>query len=500
MLRNFSRFALRGQGQRNVRLFGALNNVPAGQPTSFTHPHLLKEGEILPGMRKCEFQRRRSHLLEEIHKQSDEKEAPVLAIFPSAPEQFLSEKIPRPYRQTSDLLYLSGCQEPGSALLIRADRAASETVLFVRGADPAKELWDGPRFGASKNTADLFGVDQVLPAAELNRYLEGSVKDRQQTPAVWYEKNESPSPIGSLRSAADKFVEKQSSSLQLKSTRPLLHNLRVIKSSSEIELMRQAAQIGGRAIAKTISLENVVNRQGADFVEESSIAARVEFECLRRGAQQLGYPPVVATGTRTNTIHYISNNNRGRSGDLALMDAGCEFFGYNSDITRTWPLNGRFSGPQLAAYEAVLDVQQRLIELLKTNRPTLNQLFAEMCRLLGANLKDLCLLPPTSSGQELMAGAHSYCPHHVSHFLGMDIHDTPSVSHSIPVQPGMIITVEPGLYIRPENKSSPEEFRGIGIRIEDDVLITETGCEVLSSECPKTPASLEKLMSPSPTS
>ncbi|CAB3368057.1 Hypothetical predicted protein [Cloeon dipterum] len=465
--------------------------MPAGQPTHYSHPQLLKDEEILPGMRRSEFRRRRSMLVNAISQQSN---GDAMILIPSAPDQFLSEKIPRPFRQSSDLLYLSGCQEPGSALVIRAVHPeVHKAVLFVRGADDKKELWDGPRFYTTEATADFFGVDLVLPADKLGDYLYAALGDNEKRMTnVWFDKIFGQAHDGSPRSTMDTVIANNISSIKLDSTRPLLHQLRVIKSLAEIELMRKTCQIGADAVAETIAQENYLKHK--DVVEESSIAARVEFECRRRGAQHLGYPPVVATGTRTNTIHYVANNNIGAPGDLALMDAGCEYYGYNSDITRTWPLSGSFSGPQRVVYEAVLDVQQKLIKLLDTSRPTLSQLFAEMCRLLGANLKEIGLLPKSVSGNELLSGAHSFCPHHVSHFLGMDIHDTPSISHSLPLQSGMVITIEPGVYIRSDRKDVPAEFRGIGIRIEDDVLITNSGCEVLSAGCPKDVAALEKLM------
>jgi len=211
-----------------------------------------------------------------------------------------------------------------------------------------------------------------------------------------------------------------------------------------------------------------------------------------KGAQYLAYPPVVAGGPRANTIHYTNNDQLINDGHMVLMDAGCQYYGYTSDVTRCWPINGRFSPAQLEAYEAVLDVQLDLIRFCQ-ELPTLDNLFQRMCRQLGRNLTELGFGKSKNAAcLERIQMAYSFCPHHVSHYLGLDVHDTARIKRNLPLQPGMVITIEPGLYVDVNQSLAPSRYHGIGLRIEDDILITESGAvEVLTASCPKTVEDIE---------
>lgn len=228
--------------------------------------------------------------------------------------------------------------------------------------------------------------------------------------------------------------------------------------------------------------------------------ARVDYKCRMAGASFLAYPPVVAAGRNATIIHYVQNTQLAKSGEMILMDAGCEYGGYSSDITRTWPVNGRFTDPQRVLYEVIWTLQKDLLNtMLKDGGQTLDALFDTMCLRLGQLLQEAGLLKRTLAGIDLSRAAFKLCPHHVSHFLGMDVHDTPLMSRQLLLVPGMVCTVEPGIYIATDNTDVPAEFRGIGIRIEDDVLITsDRTIEVLTDECIKEPAALEALLSNQP--
>lgn len=211
----------------------------------------------------------------------------------------------------------------------------------------------------------------------------------------------------------------------------------------------------------------------------------------------MAYPPVVAGGANATVIHYVNNNQIVRDGEMVLMDAGCEFGGYTSDITRTWPINGEFSEPQRILYEVLAQVQKELLGCLQhAGGETLDQLFDTMCLKLGKYLQEVGLIPKSAQGVELGRAAYKFCPHHVSHYLGMDVHDTPLISRSIGLTPGMVCTVEPGIYIGKDRRDVPEEFRGLGLRIEDDVLILpDKQIEVLTESCVKDLRQLEALVS-----
>lgn len=213
------------------------------------------------------------------------------------------------------------------------------------------------------------------------------------------------------------------------------------------------------------------------------------------GASFLAYPPVVAAGSNATIIHYVQNTQLARSGEMILMDAGCEYGGYSSDITRTWPVNGQFTDAQRVVYEVIWTLQTDLIAtMLNDGGQTLDALFDTMCLRLGQLLQEAGLLKRTLTGIDLSRAAFKFCPHHVSHYLGMDVHDTPLMSRQRLLVPGMVCTVEPGMYIASDCMEVPAEFRGIGIRIEDDVLITDgRRVEVLTDECVKDPNELLRL-------
>ncbi|XP_054007802.1 xaa-Pro aminopeptidase 3-like [Hylaeus anthracinus] len=455
-----------------------------GQPTALTHPHLMKDGEVVPGIQLNEFKRRRSKLMESIHSQAHAANPgkPHIVVIPSASKVYISDRIPYVFRQNTDFLYFTGCQEPDSILVITAKNENFVTTLFVRPQDEHSELWDGPRTGV-EGASKMFDVDLALPVSEFEQFFISFTNENKKS-IIWYDNFDTIQP--SLNRRLLELI-KITDSQRFVSPISLIHKIRLIKSQSEIELMKKSCEIVSAAISRTIEM----SKPG---LSEHHLFATVDYECRMNGAEFLAYPPVVAGGKNANIIHYVTNNQIIKNGDMVLMDAGCEYHGYSSDVTRTWPINGTFTQEQKVLYEIILDIQNILIDRLK-EMPRLDQLFQDMCSLLSERLQEIGLIPKHFNGNNLLSAAYTYCPHHVSHYLGMDVHDTGKISRNIKLQPGMIVTVEPGIYVNHKNQFAPPQFHGLGIRIEDDVLITENGPVILTESCPKGIAEIEALAS-----
>ncbi|BET00652.1 Xaa-Pro aminopeptidase [Nesidiocoris tenuis] len=450
-----------------------------GQPFHHSHPHLLKENELVPGLSKREFVDRRARFAARVHESKSDVHHVVLV--PSATVRYMSDKIPYVFRQNTDFLYLTGCQEPESALImvVRPD-GTFHTLLFVRESNAHAELWEGPRTGV-RNSAQVFEVDESKCVSTLQNYLVGAWKDLKKA-TFWYDFS-TPAHDEIHRSVLN-FLS-ICKSKEVSPVKPLIHQLRLIKSVEEQKSMADAGVIASNAIETAIRL----TKPG---VTEHQIFATIDYQCRMNGADYLAYPPVVAAGSNATVIHYINNNQMLRDGDLILVDAGCELNGYCSDITRTWPVNGKFSDAQATLYEIVLCVQMELLKQCN-EYPALDDLFKRMTELLGQRLAEAHVLTKKSKKLKLEEVAYKLCPHHVGHFLGMDVHDTSTVSRKTPCREGMAITIEPGVYINGSNELVQPEFRNIGIRIEDDVLFTSAGPKVLSS-VPKSVRDLENLV------
>lgn len=450
-----------------------------GQPSPYTHPHLIKNGEVTPGLSQAEYELRRFRLASLIEAQA-EKMGPLsssnhhVVIVLSHPTRYMTNDIPYPFHQNQDFLYLTGVLEPDSALILHGRTRPDQAILFVPRRDPSRELWDGPRSGRD-GAAALTGIERVHCTEELGVVLK-SLKGT----CVWYDSSQ-PSHPKMHQTHVSPIMEAGS---MPRSLRPLLHSLRALKSPAEVALMQEAGRITSQAFRRTMAMS-----QGD--IDEALLFAKFDFENRLHGANFLAYPPVVAGGNRANTLHYINNNQMIKDGEMVLLDGGCEYFGYVSDITRTWPVNGKFSPAQAELYEAVLEVQRSCLSLCSSGI-SLDHIYSTMLVLLGRQLKRLGIIKASSSEADALKAARRYCPHHVGHYLGMDVHDTPELSRSQPLQPGMAITIEPGLYICEENDEAPKRFRGLGIRIEDDVVIRENGgALILSSDAPKTIAEVE---------
>ncbi len=408
-----------------------------------------------------------------------------IAVIPTAPEVARNADTHYPYRFDSNFYYLTGFAEPEAVLVLIAGDAP-QSILFCREKDPEREIWDGFRLGVEA-AKDALGVDATYPIAQLDEKLAELMGNQ---PRLFY-------PLGggwdvrllAVRSAVQ--AKARSGVLapdELVDVRGLLHEMRLFKDEHELALMRRAGEISAAA-----------HRRMMQFTRPGQLEYQVEAECLhefaRHGARAAAYPAIVAGGANGCVLHYVGNDQILRDGELLLIDAGCEWQGYAADITRTFPVNGRFSPAQRAVYEIVLAAQEAAIAAARPGA-TWDDPHQAALRVLVQGMLDLKLCSG-SVGSVLERGDYRrFYMHRTGHWLGMDVHDVGDYKVNGQwrnLQPGMVLTVEPGLYIRPAD-NVPEELWNIGIRIEDDVMITADGCEILSAGVPKTVAEIEALM------
>ncbi|XP_068628724.1 xaa-Pro aminopeptidase 3-like [Battus philenor] len=445
-----------------------------GQPTCHTHPHMISPGHLTCGITQMEYKERRDTLVNKLLSEVDNAHKSHVIVVPAARKQYMSDKIPYVFRQNSDFFYLTGCLEPSAVLVMikPAEFDSYKSVLFVHEKDTHAELWEGPRSGCSIS-AQLFAVDEARPVDNFKHYLTKITS--QSKPAVLWYNNESPANSDIHEDIRSVLRHGQ---VELLDPQKALHLMRVVKSPAEIELMKEACYIG----SQSVNMAMACTKPG---ISERTVDAVLEYTCRQAGAEHAAFPPVVAGGARATHIHYVNNNQLLADNEMLLVDSGCQRWMYNSDISRTWPVSGKFSKYHRILYDLILTVQKRLIELVGEQRPPLDQLFDQMCRLLGTHLQQEGILPKNLDGNDMIQRAYRLCPHHVSHYLGLDVHDAPLVRRRVPVCSGMVVTVEPGIYISPTDTSVPKEFRGIGIRVEDDVLITDAEPIVLTDACVK---------------
>ena len=433
-------------------------------------------------MTQQEFNNRRQALLA--------KMAPAsAAIIFSAPEATRSADTEYPYRQNSDFWYLTGFNEPGAVLiLVKSDETHNHSVLFNRVRDLTAETWFGRRLGQEAAPAKL-GVDRALPFDEINDQLPLLLNGLD---VIYHAQGQYDYADQILFAALDKLRKGFRQNLQAPATltdwRPWLHEMRLFKSSEEMVIMRRAGEIS--ALAHTRAMQKC--RPG---MFEYQLEAEIHHEFTRFGARYPSYNTIVGGGDNACILHYTENESELRDGDLVLIDAGCEYKGYAGDITRTFPVNGKFSRPQRAVYDIVLASLRRALEMFKPGI-SIRVVNDEVVRIMITGMVELGILK--GEVEQLIAEqAHRpFYMHGLGHWLGLDVHDvghygTPDRDRTL--EPGMVLTVEPGLYIAP-NADVPEEYRGMGIRIEDDILITATGIENLTASVVKDADAIEALM------
>ncbi len=393
-----------------------------------------------------------------------------------------------PFRPNSDFYYLSGFPEPDAWLLLKRDGDEPGTHLFVLPRDRLRETWTGRRHG-TEGAKEQFLVDFAWPLPELDEQLARLLED---VDVLYFAFGRQPAKERRLHRVLAKVRNGRKPALgpaTLCDPDVLLSEMRLIKNAEELAVMRTGVEISTEAHIAAM-------RAVRPGVHEYEIQALVEYTFRRRGAWGWAYPSIVAGGANACILHYVRNDGRFEDGQLMLIDAGAEVDGYATDITRTTPVGARYDGAQRAAYEVVLDVQRRAIEAVVPGG-SINAIHEQVLRDLTQGMVDLGVL--SGDVEELIADKkhEAYYPHRTSHWLGVDVHDVGRYNlrdgpHK-PFAPGQVLTVEPGLYFPPDDETLPKGFAGVGIRIEDDVLVTASGNEVLTAGVPKQPDEIEAL-------
>ncbi|KPY07364.1 Aminopeptidase P [Pseudomonas coronafaciens pv. garcae] len=431
---------------------------------------------------KSEYARRRKALMAQMEPNS-------IAILPAAAVAIRNRDVEHVYRQDSDFQYLSGFPEPEAVVVLIPGREYGEYVLFCRERNPERELWDGLRAGQEGAIRD-FGADDAFPITDIDEILPGLIEGRDRVYSAMGSNPEFDRHlmdwINVIRSKAHLGAQPPKEFVALDH---LLHDMRLYKSAAEIKVMRAAAGISARAHVRAMQ----ACRAG---LHEFSLEAELDYEFRKGGSKMPAYGSIVASGRNGCILHYQQNDAALRDGDLVLIDAGCEIDCYASDITRTFPVNGRFSAEQKAIYELVLKSQYAAFDAIGPEKHW-NQAHEATVQVITAGLVELGLLRGDVDQLIETEAYKAFYMHRAGHWLGMDVHDVGEYKVGGEwrvLEVGMTLTVEPGIYISPDNLDVAKKWRGIGVRIEDDVVVTRQGCEILSGGVPKTVAEIEALM------
>ncbi|KAL6882768.1 peptidase M24, structural domain-containing protein [Trichoderma longibrachiatum] len=441
-----------------------------GQPVHETHPHILKAGEITPGISAQEYADRRAALAHALP-------AGSIAILHAAPLQYKSGAVFHPYRQETNFLYLTGWDEPDAVAVIEKTGPQHGDYLFrmfVKPKNPREEQWSGYRNGVQA-AQDVWNADEAFSIDALESVLPKLLKPAK----LIYTDVESAKAQHS--SSLWRFITSSLSSSPSTGNRPLhpvMNTLRAIKSPAEVANMRLAGRISGRAITDAMR---------RPWAREKDLHAFLDYEFARNGCDGPAYIPVVAGGPRANCIHYTVNNQTLRQDELILVDAGGQYGTYITDISRTWPASGRFSPAQRDLYEAVLKVQRTSVSLCRASaRMSLEDIHGVTVRGLLDQLKAIGFANLTSYN------INELFPHHVGHYIGLDVHDCPGYSRREVLKRGHCVTVEPGVYV-PDDERWPKHFRGMGVRIEDSICVDEDAPYILTTEAVKEVVDIEAL-------
>eukprot|EP00879_Flechtneria_rotunda_P028716 GHRR01030931.1.p1 GENE.GHRR01030931.1~~GHRR01030931.1.p1 ORF type:complete len:455 (+),score=161.77 GHRR01030931.1:479-1843(+) len=400
-----------------------------------------------------------------------------IAILPAASLAYVTGVIPYPYRQDADFLYLTGIQQQAVAVIQAGGNADHRFQLFLPAPDLEKERWDGAWLGRHA-AQQVFRVDVVHNILELPARVQQLASSASAVLFDFDRHNSYQFQI--VRQALHEAIGKG----KTMPLRPHMHRLRWVKSPAELSLMRSSASTAAQSVQHCMEASHA-------GIQERVLAAEFEYGVKVAGASRLAYPTVAAGGPDACTIHYSRNDKPVGDGQMILMDAGCEYHGYASDVTRTWPVNGRYSPEQRRVYNMVLSVRQRCLDAVVPGS-TLAKVHALSVQLLSEGLRDLGLLP-TAGLEDFTAGLYRefYC-HSIGHYLGMDVHDTNTVGPHRTLEPGVVMAIEPGVYI-PDHPQFGA-YAGIGVRIEDDVLVSTSGAQVLSDIVPVDPDEIEALV------
>jgi Xaa-Pro aminopeptidase len=459
----------------------------------------MKTESTVEGFSRDVFADRRKRITERL--------GTAVAVFPAARECIRSNDTTFPFRQDSDFYYLTGFPEPDAVAVLVSGESA-RFVLFTRPRDPKQEIWTGRRYGP-EGARETFGADEAFPLAEMDSVMPGILSNVDRV-FFAFGKEEAWDRrimgwINQVRSKGRRGAV--SAPTELIDAARVVHEERIVKDPNEIDRMRKAARISADS-------HLLAMRSCSPGMAERDLQNRLEHYCLSRGAQAMAYETIVAGGANACVLHYVENSALLNKGDLVLIDAGCELDTYASDISRTFPVAGRFTEAQRRLYEIVLEAQAVGIRSVRKGE-TILSIHASVVHLLAERLVELGLLsgnperhariclesaqtPDEDAHEERLEegeiGLHHYYMHNTSHWLGLDTHDVGRYREGgtwRSLEPGMILTVEPGLYVSPEADYAPEAYRGIGIRIEDSVLVTEGEPEVITEPCAKSVEEVE---------
>ncbi|ORY81454.1 metallopeptidase [Protomyces lactucae-debilis] len=435
-----------------------------GQPLSQTHPHLVKRNELTPGISASEYELRRTLLARKVPSGS-------VIFIPGSGQRFMRGHAFYEFRQNANMFYLTGLDEPDTAMIMITDGSPKgyRMHLFLQPKNEEEEMWTGFRTGLAA-AFDVFGADAVSDMDDMHRIAKEQARSAKH---IYFDKVKSPDLAGSKH---HEFVRAAGDSKCI-AVSPLVHRLRSVKSAAEIKLMRQAGQFSGRAFNDTMS-------QG--WTSEAAVQAELRHRFVKHGAHREGYVPVVASGDHALAIHYTANVDRIKPDSLIFVDAGAELGGYLTDISRAWPAAGIFSEAQRDLYQAVLNVEKACIELCVTSRNhSIHSLHHESTRLMKMELRNL--------GFSIVEGdVEKLFPHRLGHHIGLEIHDCSTLGGYETLLANQTITIEPGLYV-PYDDSWPKHFQGMGLRVEDSVVVGEEAPTVLSADAVKEVADIEAL-------
>ncbi|EKG11849.1 hypothetical protein MPH_11345 [Macrophomina phaseolina MS6] len=449
-----------------------------GQPLHETHPHLLKAGEVTPGITALEYAKRRAALARALPPNS-------AAILAASDTKYRSGAVFYDFHQDPDFYYLTGFNEPEALAVIEKTGSGDDHIfhLYVRPKDARAEMWDGARSGVQA-ALDVFNADEAGPVKDIGKIIPDIIRRNQHIftdlPRSLDHRSAITRYLSGTMYAGDNGFPKALQAVApsaVKPLRPFMNDLRMFKSESEIRNMRKAGQASARTF--THAMKN-------DFSTERELHAHMDFGFKMMGCDNIAYIPVVAGGKNGLSIHYVRNDNVLNDGEMVLVDAGGEYGGYITDITRTWPINGKFTPAQKDLYEVVLKVQRSCVSLCREDaRLSLDKLHNIACEGLKDGLKQLGF---NMSGNAL----ETLFPHHLGHYIGLDVHDSPGFPRNRNLQTGQCVTVEPGVYV-PDDERWPAHFRGLAIRIEDSVCVQPESPLILTTEAVKEVVDIEAL-------
>lgn len=457
--------------------------INCGQPINETRPYLIKPGELTPGITALEYFERRAKLATKLPPGS-------CAIIAGSQLKYASGPVFYPFQQNNDMFYLTGWNEPDSVMILEKPYLSSEETVFhmiVPRKDPFAEKWEGFRTGV-EGVKEIFNADEATENDNLERYISKVIK-RNENIYFDYPKNSKNASTffnnfftGGIESNSTNTIFKLLNSFgtgkQIRALKKILAEMRSIKTPAELRIMRRAGQISGRAYNQAYAKK---------FRNERTLASFLDHKFISGGCDKSAYVPVVGAGENALCIHYTRNDDVMFDDEMVLVDAAGSLGGYCSDISRTWPVSGRFTDAQRDLYEAVLSVQRRCIELCKAqNVFSLHHIHEKSVQFFKEELKNIGL--STVSNWDV----NELYPHYVGHNLGLDVHDVPEVSRHQPLQVGQVVTIEPGIYI-PDDTKYPSYFRNIGIRIEDDIAVGLDSYTNLTVEAAKEVIDIESI-------